>query len=222
MFKCQTEAEKIIRTTPIIHDNKVIFGDWDGVVYAYDLITQKKIWQYDTKKDATYGWKNSIHGQPQIFENSVIFAGRCSRLYSLDIATGKRNWLFKCPTDQWLVGGPVVSNGIVYLGSSDQSLFRAFDAKNGKLKWQTKLDCRVWGNACVLGDKIFVGSNSLFEISRKTGKIIKQYTFKKFHEDKKYGKYIDRTANIHSSPIIFENKVIFGSDDGYVYAINLD
>ena len=35
------------------------------------------------------------------------------------------------------------------------------------------------------------------------------------------GKYIDQRANIHSSPVLYDNIVIFGSDDGYVYALNL-
>jgi outer membrane protein assembly factor BamB len=219
VFKVQTENQQTIRTTPVIYHEKLLFGDWDGVMHAYDLETSEKLWQYDTKVDNTYGWKNSIHGQPQIFNNSVIFSGRSSRLYSVDIEAGKRNWVYKSPTDQWLVGGPVISESIIYLGSSDQHLFRAFDANKGTLKWETKLDCRIWGRACILDDKIYIGSNSLYVIDKKTGSILKQYTFAKVHEDKKYGKYIDRTANIHSSPIIFEDKVIFGSDDGSVYAL---
>jgi outer membrane protein assembly factor BamB len=151
----------------------------------------------------------------------VIFSGRSSRLYSVDIEAGKRNWVYKSPTDQWLVGGPVISESIIYLGSSDQHLFRAFDANKGTLKWETKLDCRIWGRACILDDKIYIGSNSLYVIDKKTGSILKQYTFAKVHEDKKYGKYIDRTANIHSSPIIFEDKVIFGSDDGRCLCIEV-
>ncbi len=183
--------------------------------------TSKEKWQYDTKKDAIYGWKNSIHGQPKIFKNLVIFAGRSSRLYSIDIESGRKDWVYKSPTDQWLIGGPVISDETIFMGSSDQKLFHAFDAKTGQLKWQTKLDCRIWGNACIKGDNLYIGSNSLYEINKKTGRILKKYTFKQVHEGKKYGKYIDRTANIHSPPVIFENKVIFGSDDGFVYAIKV-
>jgi len=218
-FKCQTTAKEAIRTTPLIYGNKILFGDWDGNMYAYDLEKGNEAWVYDTKKDATYGWKNSIHEQPQIFENSVIFAGRSSRLYSLNAETGKRNWMYSSPTDQWLVGGPTVSNGVIFLGSSDQNLIRAFDADSGKLKWQTKLDCRIWGSAFIKNDELIIGSNSLFIIDKNSGKIKVQYTFEKVHEDKKYGKYVDRTANIHSSQLYYEGKIIFGSDDGYLYAI---
>ena len=111
---------------------------------------------------------------------------------------------------------------MVLFGSSDQKLFNAIDIKTGQIKWQTKVDCRTWGKPTINDGKVYIGSNSLYEIELTTGKILRQFTFKKVHKDKKYGKYIDRTANIHSSPVIYENKVIFGSDDSFIYAIKLD
>jgi len=54
---------------------------------------------------------------------------------------------YSSPTDQWLIGGPVVADGVVYLGSSDQRLFHAIDAADGGLLWTKELDCRIWGSA---------------------------------------------------------------------------
>ncbi|RPI01666.1 MAG: hypothetical protein EHM64_15350 [Ignavibacteriae bacterium] len=47
-FKCQTAGKSGIRVTPAVSGNKVIFGDWYGVMYAYDIATGNKLWEFDT------------------------------------------------------------------------------------------------------------------------------------------------------------------------------
>ncbi len=59
----------------------------------------------------------------------------------------------------------------------------------------------------------------MYIIDKNTGIIKSQVEFEKVHEDKDYGGYIDRSANIHSSPVFSDKKIILGSDDGYIYAI---
>jgi outer membrane protein assembly factor BamB len=222
VFKCQTPNKQIIRTTPIIDGNLIFFGDWDGVFYAWGIDKNEKVWQYDTKNDKSYRWKSAIQTNPVIYKNSVYFGGRSSCLYSLDAKTGKKNWSFRSPTDQWYVGGLQINDGIIYVGSSDQHLFHAFDALTGKLKWETKLDCRIWGTACFEKDKIFIGGISMYKIDKQSGKAEIFVKFEKVNEDKKLGeKYIDRRANIHSSAVVDDGNLYFGSDDGYIYAINL-
>ncbi len=219
VFRCRTGTKDIIRTTPALYDNKIFFGDWEGVMYAYDLTGGNKVWEYDTKKDVNYRWKNAIQTSPVIYKNAVVFGGRCSRLYSLNAKTGEKNWTYTSPTDQWLVGGPRISDGVVYIGSSDQHLFHALDAADGSLLWKRSLDCRIWGTASVKENNVYIGSNSFYKINKNSGKVTFEYKFKKVHEDKDYGEYTDRRANIHSSPVLNGNKIFFGSDDGYIYAI---
>ncbi len=219
VLRCQTISEQSIRTTPVVSGKLVIYGDWDGVLYANDLSTGALAWKYDTKQEGTFPWPNSILTKLVVDGESLYFAGKSNRLYSLDIQTGKKNWHYSSPTDQWLIGGPVVKNGVVYLGSSDQKLFHAIDASSGTLIWTTGLDCRIWGSAAIKEGRIYVGSNSLYVIDKASGDIQKQYEFPQVHEAKKYGEYTDRTANFHSSPILFDGMIILGSDDGNVYAI---
>ena len=219
VLRCQTISEQAIRTTPVVSGGLVIYGDWGGVMYANDISTGALAWKYDTKQEGTYPWPNSILTKLVVEGESVYFAGKSNRLYSLDVRTGKKLWHYSSPTDQWLIGGPVVSDGVVYLGSSDQHLFHAIDASDGALLWTVELDCRIWGRAIVRGKKIYAASNSLYEIETGTGKILKQYEFDQVHKEKMYGEYTDRTANFHSSPVLFDGMIILGSDDGNVYAI---
>ncbi|TFH19619.1 MAG: hypothetical protein E4H10_17625, partial [Bacteroidia bacterium] len=95
----------------------------------------------------------------------------------------------------------------------------AIDASTGELLWSTDLDCRIWSKASVKEDRVYIGSNSFYVIDKASGEIRKQYDFPQVHEEKKYGEYIDRTANFHSSPALFMGMIILGSDDGNIYAI---
>ena len=221
VFRCQTISESAIRATPVVFDDLVMYGDWDGVFYANRIENGSLAWKYDTKKDGTFPWVNAIHGSPIVNDGQVYFTGRSCRLYSLDARTGKKNWHYSSPTDQWLLGGPQIVNGIIFLGSSDQRLFHALDARNGELQWTTEVDGRTWGKACVTGDQVFIGSNSIYSLDMKTGEIRDQYTFPQVHVDKQYGEYVDRTANFHSSPVSLNNMIILGSDDGHIYALKL-
>ncbi len=221
IFRCQTKNQAIIRTTPAISGNSIFFGDWEGVMYAYSLISTEKLWQYDTKNDTIYRWKNSIQAAPVIFKNSIFFAGRSSRLYSINTETGIKNWVYESPTNQWLVGGIMIKDSMIYLGSSDQKLFQSFKLTSGELYLKTEVDCRIWGTPCINNNRIYVISNSLYALNSHSGEIESQVHFDKYHQDIKMGKYIDRRANVHSSPVLYDDKIIFGSDDGYIYALNL-
>ncbi len=74
------------------------------------------------------------------------------RLSAVDSATGKIVWQVplgvtdelpagKQDTGRPNIGGAIVTaSGLVFIGASDDSRFRAFDAANGKMLWTTKLD----------------------------------------------------------------------------------
>ena len=219
VLRSQTLSEYTIRTTPVVSGDLVMYGDWDGVFYATHISNGTLAWKYDTKTDGTFPWVNAIHGTPLVSNGHVFFAGRSCRLYSLDIRTGKKKWHYSSPSDQWLLGGPEIADGIVYQGSSDQLLFHAIDAASGDLRWTADMDGRTWGSARVKGDRVYQGANSFYTIDAKSGEILQQYLFPKVHEEKKYGEYLDRTANFHSSPLLYDGMIILGSDDGHIYAI---
>lgn len=217
----QTETENAIRATPVVFEGLVMYGDWEGVFYANRIEDGALVWQYDTKKDGTFPWKNAIHGSPLVENGQVYFAGRSCRLYSLDAHSGNKNWHYSSPTDQWLLGGPELIDGTVYLGSSDQYLFHAIDAKSGELIWTTETDGRTWGKPCVKEAQVYIGGNSFFVLDRVSGEVQKEFEFPQVHEEEKFGEYINRNANFHSSPLIYGGMAILGSDDGHLYAIKL-
>ena len=214
VFKCQTPlASHTIETTPAIYNGKIYVGDWDGVFYAFNLSDSTLAWQYDTKDDNTYSWVNHIQTNPVIYNNAVYFAGRSCNLYSLDPETGTRNWMYHDPGNMWLMGGPAIADSVLYLGSSNQCVVRAFNVKTGDLKWQSGLDYRIFGTPLVDGDYIFVGTG--YEIHNEYGSLIAI--------DKESGGKIELVSaggQVHSSPVSNDSVIFVGSADGNIYAIH--
>ena len=65
-------------------------------------------------------------------------------LQAWDIKTGKMVWVHKYPTHLW---APLLTTGggLVFAGGTNDRMFRAFDAKNGKVLWQTSTPSGVTG-----------------------------------------------------------------------------
>ena len=78
--------------------------------------------------------------------------GPWGRLFAVNVNTGEIVWQSvlgiteSLPEDKQKTGRPnlggslVTASGLIFIGATDDSRFRAFDAKNGKELWVTKLD----------------------------------------------------------------------------------
>ena len=51
-----------------------------------------------------------------------------------DVDSGKRVWTTNLPSQTW---GPVLATGggLIFAGGTNDRMFRAFDAKTGKILW---------------------------------------------------------------------------------------
>ena len=65
-------------------------------------------------------------------------------LQAWDLKTGKLAWVHKFPTFNW---GPLLTTGgnLVFAGGTNDRKFRAFDATNGKVLWETATPSGVTG-----------------------------------------------------------------------------
>lgn len=213
-FHCQTpEPNHTIETTPLIYNNKIYVGDWDGEFYVYNLETAALEWSYDTKNDNTYGgWVNAITTDPVIYNDSVIFGGRSCNLYSLDAGTGEKNWMYH-EADMWMVGGPTVADSNIYMGSSYQRIVYAFNANSGDKLWTTSVNNLVYGKPVVAGDKIYAGAsndNNTYEgylvvLDRNSHEIIS---------------WLNLFGQVYSTPVILSDTLYAGNSNGNVYAID--
>lgn len=100
---------------------------------------------------------------------------------------------------------PTIADGVVYVGANDGHL-RAFQAETGKDLWSVNTGAEILAQPLVDGDRVY-SANGLGEVSAFTKAGKKLWTF---------------TAGdaVYSSPVLAEGKVIFGCNDGKLYAVD--
>jgi len=115
-------------------------------------------------------------------------------------------WTFKCEDE--IRGTPMISQGILYVGSYDNNLY-ALNAVDGKFQWKYPTDGGVMTRPAVFDANLYFGSEDkrLHVISARTGKVVWTY-------------YTD--GAIRSSPTIAEGHIFLGSDDSHLHAVNLN
>lgn len=215
VFQCQTPtADHTIETTPAVYDNKIYFGDWNGVFYVYDLASGSLVWQHDTKVDRPHsGWVNAIVTDPIIFNDAVYFGGRNCNMYCLDAKTGTTRWIYQDPNDMWLLGGPALVDSVLYLGSSMQNVVRAFNALTGSLKWERNVEYRVNDKPLIDGDYVFAGTEHISDVR------IGAFWALNKNNGAPRAKF-NLGTQIYSSPVLSDGVIYFGGSNGYVYAID--
>jgi eukaryotic-like serine/threonine-protein kinase len=129
----------------------------------------------------------------------------------------KLQWKFA--TKAPVFSTPVITDGIVYVGSLDSALY-AVEMSSGKLKWRFKTGGEIRSTVCLSGEQLFLysGDGTLYSIDRSSGKGL--WTFKTkggILGDRRY----DFADYYQSSPVISNNRIFFGAGDGRVYALNV-
>ncbi len=213
VFEAQTsEANATIETTPAIYNSKIYVGDYLGVFSVFDLNTGDLVWSHDTKEDNVSNYY-SILSKPLIYNDTLYFAGRTCLLYAMNPETGEVYWTYHDSKNMWLYGGPVVSDDIIYVGSSYQQSLFAFSSDTAKLIKATDVYGLNYGNPTIHDDYVLIGTGdvshhtigSLTIVNKNTGGI---------EEKLNLGGWVQNT------PAFYNGIIYFGCEDGNVYAVN--
>ncbi|RPI01665.1 MAG: hypothetical protein EHM64_15345, partial [Ignavibacteriae bacterium] len=154
---------------------------------------------------------------PVVHNDAVFFAGISSTIFSLNVESGARNWSWKDPrTNQnlFLVGGPVVSDSLVYIGGSSQHNAKAFNTLTGRFVWESPVDFRIFNSPAVDSSFIILGTGDTFDPAAY-GSLIAI--------DKCTGitkARLRTTYGINSIPVSAGGKIFFGDNNGTVYAVD--
>ncbi|MGB7843505.1 MAG: PQQ-binding-like beta-propeller repeat protein [Salinimicrobium sp.] len=196
-------------SSAVVNDNSVYFGSSDSNIYALDIDTGEKKWNYKTG--------GSVHSSPAISGNSLVVGSWDSNVYCLDVTTGKEKWTLSTGKDLktyiWLgvQASASIDDGVVYIGSRDAK-FYAVDLGTGETLWTQDDFHRSWmPSSAAIGEKsIYTGSSdafSFYSIDKKTGNINYSTT---------------TNAYTFSSPAIDEEMAYIGAANGRFYGIELE
>lgn len=191
-----------IQSTPAIgSDGCVVFGCYDGKVYALEGETGLLRWKYQTG--------GQIWSSPAIDANGSVFIGSDDRnVYSLNSSSGELRWTFL--TGDKVYSSPAVGvGGIIYVGSFDSRVY-ALNGTSGAVVWSFLTGGQVWSSPTLGQDgTVYVGSidNKLYALNGLTGAVRWQFAT---------GGGIPGSVALDPN----DGTVFIGSQDRYMYVLN--
>ncbi len=164
----------------------------------------RKVKKFDRVWSATPG--GSIV-RTTLFDGILYWGAFDGYLYALDIDDRKIIWKKKLGI--LLDSSPVYSNRRLYIGGNREGDFYCIDADNSEIIWKCKLGGATAGYAAVKDGMVYTSCRDsyFYAIDAKTGKII--WRFKTGDE-------------MCCAPGFSDDKIIFGSFDGYAYCLNME
>ncbi len=183
----------------VIAQGKLYIGCSDGVIYALDTETGDLLYQYKTE--------DKIWGTPTVADNTLYIGSFDKNLYALNADDLTLKWTFT--TEGSVFAKPLVENGTVYVGSFDRSLY-ALNAVDGTLKWKYTAENWFWAQPVIVDGVLYAGclDHYIYVLDPATGAEV--------------APPVDMASPLASSPVIYDNYLIYAVHDGFVYKVDLD
>jgi len=213
---------KIIGTAVAAGD-RVFFGSDDGMLHALKMADGTPAW---TKNTGGY-----IASSPGYDGGSLYVLSGDGTLHKYRDDNGEELWTFKTGgpenrfqrftssgnkfSDIWdyYLSGPVVEEGVVYVGSSDHHVY-AVDSRSGELIWKYKTGDVVHASPVVDDGVVYIGSfdGFMYALNAEDGTL-------KWKFDTIGAAYFPNGA-IQKEALIHGDLLLFGSRDYNLYVLN--
>lgn len=193
------QVEDAVRSSPLMVNGMVLVGSYDNNLWALDA------------KDGTMKWKCATEGgigSSPGYNGGLVFIGSSDqRLHAIDIRTGKRSWTFK--TEGKIFTRPHAALGLVFFGSDDGKLYAIKPGPtSGKEMWVYNVMNPIRSSPVVEGERLFFGCDGgEFLCLNVSGESMWRFQTRR---------------RIMSTPTIHEGIVYIGSDDWYLYALDIE
>lgn len=146
--------------SPVVDNNTLFTVNDSAVVYAFDLKTNKKIWEAKLDKLAK---KNTGFNSSLVISDGRLFVvSGSNKIFALDAKNGQVLW--QRQLNSIARATPEIAKDVLYVLTVDNKLY-ALDAKTGVIKWMNEgatEEVSVMGGASplIVGDKIVVSYSS--------------------------------------------------------------
>ena len=235
-------AKDAIEGSALLAGELVIFGSLDGSVYALEAATGKERWRFATEGEVRSGpnvWMRE-GGKPL-----VIVGSYDNKLYALDGATGAKVWTVE--TGNYVNGSASLTDGQLMFGGCDGYLYFV-KLEDGSETGKTEVNNPISSTVAARNGVAVFGhyGNEVVAVDARTRMPKWTYKDREFPffsspaitaEGMVYAG--DRGKRLHclsladgeekwafrakgrvdSSPVVAGDAVVFGSDDGFIYAV---
>ncbi|MGQ9628584.1 MAG: outer membrane protein assembly factor BamB family protein [Anaerolineae bacterium] len=191
--------------SPLVEGDALYLGSTDRRVYALELETGAKLWEFTTG--------NWVWATPVFSGSHLYVASMDHKIYCLDAKKGELKWTFEAGGA--VAAAPAVAEGTLYFGAFDGKVY-ALDAETGQERWTFALETPttqkqnwVWSTPATSGDKLYFGSldHKVYALDSRTGKKLWDFA----------------TGNVVcAAPLILEGTLYVASGDGGVYALDAE
>ena len=198
-----------VDSAPVVVNNRIYFGSWDGWFYCVDVNTGELIWEYSDG----VGAMGHVTEAPA-FVNDIVYFGTAAGgvgytgwVYALDADNGNLIWKFHIGDE--ITTSPVVVDNVLYIGAgfmgdlSGDGVW-ALDARTGELLWHFDTENVMITNSPVVVDgKVIFGSrynNCIYALDAGDGSVV-------------WSTSINNETYFYSSPAVAGGKVIIGGGE---------
>ena len=199
------QLQRSVRISP--EDWTLFGGSMERTNVAHSVVTPplSKVWEYD----ASAGFSS----YSAVVAESVLFVGNLQgEVHAVHIAMGKGIGSYNFSSA--IVGTPIIENDrmFVALTRTEESLV-AYSLLLGRIEWRAKVE-DIETSPLLVGKRLYVTTlnGKLVCVEKNSGDVVWKY------DVPTHG----RSKLIHSSPASDGNLVVFGCDDGVLYAVGID
>lgn len=199
--RCSFDKAGEVISRPATDGERIFFGSTNYLIYAMDTHC-KELWSFQTR--------DRVKADP-VVEKGVVYVGSYDgHFYALDAKTGKEIWVF--PENDVKTNKPSefeIVNQDKKADTTGQTEPAPASAPEVKKQGPTDVGGFSYSSAEIHNGIIFVGNLDyrLYALDAATGQMLWRYKTE---------------APVTSSPTVANSTVYFGSNDGNVYAINIE
>lgn len=125
-WKYLTGASKPVKSSPLVYDGNVIFGNDDNKLFCLENVYGTPRWIMTAT--------DRIRSSPYLYGQTIFVGSYDKAFYAVNALNGTVKWTFATPGGL-IAASPVCYKGYVYFGSYDKYLY-ALDTLNGKPLWK--------------------------------------------------------------------------------------
>lgn len=214
-------TEGVVRSSPALADGVVYVGSSDGILYALDAGSGRKLWAFDTGAP--------VASSPAVADGVVLISNRNGDLYGVHARDGYAVWHMSTGPDiplpwghegwDYIQGSASLAHGLAYWGSGDGHLF-ALRPRTGEVVWSFEVASRIRNTPAVAGDLVAFGDSDgyVYALDARTG--TQRWRFASDgvgYDSSEWG--FDR-RQISASVAIEGDEVFVGARDATLYALN--
>ncbi len=200
------------RSSPVAADDVVVAGSMDGSVYGVNAETGAPIWHFETG--------DAVIASPLIIDGNVYIGSMNGNFYCLDLKTGEQKRTFTVP--RGIKGAAATDGKNIFFGALDRGLY-AIDINTFEpaVKMPVKLNPESADPYEAAGGSNAVGG----EAEKPGGEVDKTTSGDKLHKlpkQKVTGVVFKALDWIEGAPTVYDGKVYFGSNDGFIYVVRAE